>query len=99
MELLGIFLFGLLVLGLITYWALDSRHWVVIANAACNSPVGPGLVCSCLRAAGVDYRTRTSGGGAVFSGSSFEVNTSVLVHARDRARARAALAGAQLSNG
>lgn len=91
MEILGFTLFVLLVIGLGAYWLLESRRWVVIANAACNSSVGLGPVCSSLRSAGVNYRTRTSGGGATFSGPSFDVNTSVLVHSRDRARARAAM--------
>ena len=93
MELLSLILFVLLLTGLAVYWLFESRGWIVVANAACNSRVGLGPICGCLRAAGVRYRTRTSGGGAIFSGSSFEVNTSVLVHARDRARARAAITG------
>lgn len=93
MEVWGMILFGVLVLGLLAYWALESRGWIVIANAACNSRIGLGPVCSRLRAAGVRYRTRTSGGGATFSGPSFDVNTSVLVRSSDRARARAAIEG------
>ena len=93
MELWVAFLFGVVVVATIIYWASESRHWVVIANAACNSSIGLGPLCSSLRAHGVRYRTRTSGGGATFGGPSVDLNTSLLVHSRDRARARAVLTG------
>ncbi|HEX7002839.1 MAG TPA: hypothetical protein VF168_01470 [Trueperaceae bacterium] len=86
-------LFGIAAVAAVLYWAFESRHWIVIANAACNSSVGLGPICSLLRANGVRYRTRTSGGGANFGGPSSDLNTSLMVHSRDRARARAVLAG------